>query len=458
MWVFVKYRKNGGDWQHASLSNTGHTAPSGSTIDIGLRDPSSAYNISTNPGVGAFIYKSSAGFGTNTFNDIKLIWNYSQDGVAQGDPLDVQVHAIHMVYVPQGAFYAGDNATSYASFKQGSNDNDPWYIGSEAAIDVTNSTGSAGGTGADSTAASYYYTTDFFANDNATGAAFTIPAAFPKGYKAFYIMRHEITQEQWRDFFNTLSTTGTARTNRDVTGSVSGGKNTDNLLNRNNLSWDSSSLSNVATLPDRNSPNGETYCNVGMSYIAWEDLIAYLDWAGLRPMTELEFEKACRGTATPVSGEYAWGTTSYTDATGVSNSGRVSEVASNAGANVAYGVVTGPLRVGSFASLNYGGASRELSGSSYYGALEMSGNVSDRSVSVGNSTGRAFTGEHGDGVLDSAGQANVSNWPANTGVGGRGGNVGSEDASRLQVSDRYRAAAGAGRSTGGGGRGVRTAP
>src|SRR5689334_2843436 len=35
-WVFVKYRINGGDWQHALLNNNGNVAPAGSTIDAGL--------------------------------------------------------------------------------------------------------------------------------------------------------------------------------------------------------------------------------------------------------------------------------------------------------------------------------------------------------------------------------------------------------------------------------------
>ena len=38
----------------------------------------------------------------------------------------------------------------------------------------------------------------------------------------------------------------------------------------------------------------------------------YADWAAMRPMTELEFEKACRGTASEVANEYVWGSTSIT--------------------------------------------------------------------------------------------------------------------------------------------------
>ena len=463
MWVFVKFRRNGGNWQHASLMDTGHTAPAGATVDIGLRNPGSAFNISTNPGVGAFIYKSSAGFGTNTFNGVKLLWKYAQDGVSQGDPIDIQVHAIHMVYVPEGAFYAGDNGGSTSGFKQGSSDNDPWYIPSEAALSVTNSTGTSGGTGNQLTEARYYYTTDSGGgNDDATGSAFTVPAEFPKGYKAFYVMRHEITQEQWRAFFNTLPTTGDSRGYRDLTSASNGGKGTDNLLYRNNLSWDATYSTNVATLPDRNSPNGETYCTVAMNYLNWEDLSAYLDWSGLRPMSELEFEKAARGPSAPVSGEYAWGSTVATNASGITNGGKITEVPSNAGANVSWnGGVSGPLRIGSFASLNYGAASRQNAGGGYYGALELSGNVWERTVTVGNSSGRSFTGTHGDGALDSNGRANVTSWPSSTTALGAGFRGGGFLTNYLDTSISGRALAAlaiTNRVADHGGRGARTAP
>jgi formylglycine-generating enzyme required for sulfatase activity len=416
MWVFVKFRRNGGDWSHASLMNTGHTAAAGATIDTGLRDSGAAFNIATNPGVGVFIYKSSAGFGSNTFNNTRLVWNYAQDGVQVGDSLIIQVHAIHMVYVPQGSFSAGDGSAIW-SFAQGSADSDPWVISSEGAISVTNVSENG-----------YYYP----GGGDAPGSEFSIPADFPKGYRGFYVMRHEITQEQWRNFFNTLPTSGSYRANRDIT--AESGKNSDELVRRNNLSW---SGSGDATLPDRG--GGANYCNVPMNYFGWADFAAYLDWAGLRPMTELEFEKAARGTVAPVGGEYAWGTTSGVNASGVTNDGLLTEVPANIGSNVNWsGGVQGPLRVGSFAALNYGGASRVNSGGSYYGVLELSGNLRERVVTIGNASGRAFTGLHGDGKVDTSGNANVTSWPASNtalGTGFRGGSW-NHSADRAQVSDR----------------------
>lgn len=69
-WVFIKYRIGTGDWQHALLNNIGHTAPAGSTIDAGLQTPGTAFNTTTNPGIGVFIYRSAAGTGTFSLSNV----------------------------------------------------------------------------------------------------------------------------------------------------------------------------------------------------------------------------------------------------------------------------------------------------------------------------------------------------------------------------------------------------
>ena len=219
-WIFVKFRKNGGNWAHASLNNTGHSAGSGTaaTIAVGYPDTSSAFNIATNPGVGVFLYRSGDGVGTFSTTGTSVSWNYSQDGVTGSDAVEIRVFAIEMVYVPQGDFFAGDNATSTWAFRQGSTDTDPWWIGSENEMSVTNTTGN--GTGAGEKVAVYYYP----GGGDAAGSEFAIPAAFPKGYQAHYMMKGEISQGQWVAFFNTL--TATQKSTRDITSST--GKNRDN--------------------------------------------------------------------------------------------------------------------------------------------------------------------------------------------------------------------------------------
>jgi hypothetical protein len=175
-------------------------------------------------------------------------------------------------------------------------------------------------------------------------------------------------------------------------------------------------------------------------------------------MSELEFERAGRGPQRAVSGEYAWGSTSITQATSISNGGLPTERAQS-GANMAYGdhaSVQGPLRVGSFA---YGVSTRIASGAGYYGVMELSGNVWELAVTVSQPPGRSFEGRyHGDGALDSGGDPNASTWPGNgEGMGWRGGSW-RLDMVYLRLSDRSYAVEPITRDLESGGRGVRVAP
>lgn len=454
VWIFCKIRRNGGDWEHLKLKTTGHTipqSPQALTTAMGLVDTEAPHDASTNPAVGIFIYRTNDGFGTVTANDLRLKWSYADNGALSGDVIDIRVVGVEMVYIPEGSFYAGDGSgTTTAAFKQGSGDNDPWLISAESATSVTNTVSDG-----------YYYVTDSYSNDDATGSSFTIPAAFPKGYGALYMAKGELSQSGWVAFFNML--TSTQQSTRDITGGAynSTGKASDGLVNRNNVSW----MSGEAILPDQG--GGATYAGVAMNFISWADLTAYLDWAGLRPMSELEYEKAGRGhdasTSTPkaaVSGEYAWGSATITRSTSLSNAGVRSE-RGHAGSNAnVFGSpsLNGPLLIGSFAK---GVTTRAASGGGFYGVMELAGNVWERSVTVGSSTGRAFEGRyHGNGILDGSGNPNVMSWPGANAVGAgfRGGSWDVND-TVARLSDRNHAAdTNTNRNYGIGGRGVRSTP
>ncbi len=444
-WVFVKFSKNGGNWAHASLNNSGHTMPAGLTSSNGYVDTSVAFNIATNPVVGVFVYRNADGAGTVTGNGVGLSWNYSQDGVSASDTVAVQVFAVEMVYVSAGSFFAGDKATSLYSLRQGSLDNDPWYIGSENEISTTDSVGN--GSNAGETASLFYHP----GGGDAAGAQYTIPAEFPKGYQAFYLMKGEISQGQWVAFFNSLS--AAQKSARDITAAT--GKNSDGIVYRNNVSW---SGSGDATLPDQGS--GATYEAVAMNYISWADVAAYLDWSGLRPMSELEFEKAGRGPYPAVAGEYPWGKVTVTQATSISNAGKTSESA-QAGANCVYGNnanMQGPMRVGAMAHIQ---VTRDGTGAGYYGVMDLGCNLIERCVSVGISSGRALNGaKHGNGALDASGDSNVSTWPGPSvdTAGYRGGSW-LYGLDLVRLSDRSSAAnTNQSRNQDSGGRGARTAP
>jgi formylglycine-generating enzyme required for sulfatase activity len=190
-------------------------------------------------------------------------------------------------------------------------------------------------------------------------------------------------------------------------------------------------------------------------------------------MTELEYEKACRGAEAVVAGEYAWGNTDInkqTGHTGVDGSGHETATPGDANANFAKGI-NGPVRNGIYAATSAG--SRPQAGASFYGVMELSGNVWDRVVTLGKSKGRKFTGTHGDGHLVTTagfeGNATNEDWPgidANAGRGVTGaegsgfrGGAWTENASLLRLADRACAATPDGKRLNNYGfRGARTAP
>lgn len=451
-WVFIKYRKVGTyNWQHAKLYTSGYTAPTGSSIDIALSSNSGAYDASTNPGVGAFIYRNTDGSGTFTANRVVLRWNYADNGLLNTDIVDVKVYACEMVYVTQGEFNAGGGGGTSAF--------------TSTTINTPNATTTPSGSG----------TLGGQQGGYPTGQTAPSNASWPNGYNAFYCMKYELSQQQYVDFLNTLTYTQQASRTATAPNSTAGtGALISTNSNRSGIDIQTSGNSS-SSIPavyacnlDGDAVYGESNDgqSVACNYLSWSDLAAYLDWAALRPMTDLEWEKACRGAGqSAVSGELAWGSTSATQATSISNSGTTSEVAGNSSANTAFSnSVSGPMRVGCFATAT---SSRVQSGATYYGIMNMSGNLWDRIVPMGDATSLAYTGLHGDGTLNSNGNANVTAWPGQTSgevtiatnvKGFRGGEY-VNGTTHQRVSDRNAALfTGKTREYSYGGRGVRTAP
>lgn len=455
-------------WEAAWLNDVGHNVPAGNTLQLGLPDESAGgggFNASTNPGVGAFIYRSSPGSGDLTVNSLGLRWNYRLQGINDDDIIDVQVFGVEMVFVPEGSFFAGSGGTETNSFTAADNTagaTTPLQIGAVAPTLQGNDAGSD----ANNLSARGEW-------DLAGTATASLAASFPTGYGGFYSMKHELSQQAYVDFLNTLGRLQqNTRTETDLASGItsvtnrfvlSGGTS---VSNRNGIRCDATvpEFDPITFYCDLNSNgNGadtDDGRNLACNYISWADLAAWLDWAGLRPLSELEFEKSCRGTTASADGDYAWGSGSFTEASGISNGGIRTETASNGTANVVgnnNGGVQGPLRVGPFANNN---SSRLRSGAGFYGILELSGNVWERAVTLGAADGRAFTGQHGNGLITFDGLADVTNWPAATGagVGFRGGSW-AEAASALAIANRARAATTvAGRENGSGGRGGRQLP
>ncbi|WP_394369907.1 formylglycine-generating enzyme family protein [Flammeovirga yaeyamensis] len=321
-----------------------------------------------------------------------------------------------MVYVPQGAYHLGSGGNEKGHFYKynGSTDTDTYYVDSENSITIGNQSNNL-----------YYDTASINHQGDQTGV---LSESFPKGYNAFYCMKYEITQAQFTAFLSTIDFD-------DATNLIRKQEKGRNLI----VNTDSVVYSDQPYVP--------------IQYLSWQGLAAYLDWAALRPITELEFEKACRGTQTPVPNEYVWGNTllNENDYTTVNEDTKSESISSNFSMNTgnanykknSNGTYK-PYRTGKFSGYSTGASlTRVQAGATYYGIMEMSGNVSEKVVTVGHEKGRVFTGEHGDGHLcPDVGLADVENWPCNDTALGSGVRGGSYNRSKnlLETSNRKLAA------------------
>ncbi len=260
-------------------------------------------------------------------------------------------------------------------------------------------------------------------------------------------------------FFNTL--TPSQKTSRDITAAAIGGKNSDGVVNRNTISWDATHPTYNATTSRPSRP---------LTYAGWPDIAAYADWAGLRPMTELEYEKAARGKDISVTADdFAWGdatsrvpaggqitpanadedgTESLMDSATNLNRNNLGWTSGDGRAGGSADNQKGPLRAGIFAD---GTDNRVTSGAGYYGNLELSGNLSEPVVTLCRTQGRQFLGTNGDGELSTVsgyeGNATNPDWPGiNTnvvygvngtvGIGYKGGDYASSSVRHFQISSR----------------------
>ncbi|MFN3530428.1 MAG: SUMF1/EgtB/PvdO family nonheme iron enzyme [Bacteroidia bacterium] len=457
-------------WEHAWLGNSGeHTPGTGSSAvyESGLKHPDSAYQLSSNPALGVFIYRNSEGYGALNISNIGLRWNYAVQSVGHNDVVEVQVYAIEMVYVPEGAFELGDSSISNVrGHFRDADANIPFRILSDGVLTLG---GSSAGQLGNNHATGMSSPDDY---DNSTTQS--LPAAFPTGYTSWYAMKYEISQQQYVDFLNSLNRLQQQqRTATDLSPGLTSISNryvlsgTVGLQNRNGIRCDATISASAAVqfYCDLNGNGTGAEADDGMfiacNYLSWADLAAYADWSALRPITETAYEKLARGQRMAIRDGYAWATSDLLAAEAIASGGTASEAISTSGANAVFNNesgVQGPVRVGAFADT---AITREAAGAGFWGAMELSGNLAERLVSTGHPSGRAFTGQHGDGALIDTGNslalygnANTVDWPPANGDGHglRGGNWASNDLA-LRISDRLDASAGgAGRSANAGGR------
>ncbi|MEL7249462.1 MAG: SUMF1/EgtB/PvdO family nonheme iron enzyme [Bacteroidota bacterium] len=446
-WIFSKIQDTEGRWHHASVIAESYRLQESRTEE----NTQPAFELPEDQ-TGVFIYRAEQSQGDND-------WTVS---MALEVPEAISVQALkclglEMVLVPTAAFELGTLKSiserrevltpgaggapynPFFTYAQAEKDKygGVYSVDSEQAIDIGPAEGNL-----------------FWIDAKIRGAnTFSgrpegrLENTFPKGYQGFYQMKYELSQAQYCDFLNTLSPLQ---------------QQARSIVNETEYQRPIQDYRNAIVLRDGIYETDRPHrpCN----FVSWLDGQAYADWAGLRHMTELEFEKACRGPEPAVYREYVWGanemsksanmqfsTTLYAN-TGELASAELGEefTDGNVHANMfSYFNIDdvcvpgapfydpkcdgcrgisggdggrGPLRMGIFGSSSEG--DRIRAGATYYGAMDMGGNLQEPVVTVGHPNGRRFAGSHGDGELDKNGQATNTDWQTiddEYAFGGRGG-------------------------------------
>lgn len=368
VWLFVKLRQ-----QHRSESSVLVAASGHETLAAYGNSPRSALFQVPSDRRGVFVAPPKPHRGVVSWK-IKLrldetsLRNYNFNDVTFGS-----VYGVEMVYVPEGPFYEGDadttahrEAAAYEAVTK-----QPLLIASENEIGVGTQPGNL------------YYRVDQTPEYRGDQRG-PIPAEYPKGFRAFYVMKYELTQGQYADFLNSIYEQYTnvranfgGRLYRQLRGTIG--------------------LENGRYLAQK--PREP------LNFVSWDDGCAFADWACLRPMTELEYVKASRGPQRPAPGDYPWGTSLKAKLNRFFND-------------------SGELVVGAgLAESQLTDETKELFGGSYFWVMDLATGYWERVVGYGHEQGRNFKGTHGDGRLSAGGEATNDDWPRNHtgGVGYKGG-------------------------------------
>jgi hypothetical protein len=343
-WVFFKVRPEGAtEWQHVRLvadkvlNPTGYGQEKGGTpLDFIVPDGKDGF-------LGMFVRRAEYGVGKVTATEVTAAWDLSANkGITKDTKVSLRAFGIEMVFVPEGPFYlgGGTDPNHFYQYTDGRQHTLPYRVTSAGAIPTGQQAGKL------------WARRGAQPEDNGE-----IPAAFPNGYAAVYCMKRHI-MGQYASFVDTLTPAQAAAHNPALAG-----------INKH-------------------------------GGVSWADGAAFAAWAGLRPMTELEYEKVTRGPMEP-----GWDT------------------------------------------------GDTLDHPSYWEVQNINGwrLPIERAVTVGNANGRGFKGTHGRGTL-----ALPADWPQEDAVGAgiRGGHGAAGcPSNRLQA-----ATVATDRVPGYGWRGVRTAP
>ena len=441
VYVFVKYKKQGEYGYHSAKIESA----SKNDFDYSDLTPDCVSISGASSAVGAFVPTERLGmfiYPLNEQNKCDMSIEKIKVGVdIPSDAEDVQIFALEMVYVPEDKHYVGDPGNGISKGGTLKNclytypDKGAYLIESEDEITFAPEDG-------------HLYCDLDTPNGRQEDDRFVIPAEFPKGYKAMWYMKYSLTEGQFVQFLNCLTREQQQShcmadlSTEDIPNYYAV---TDTIEPRDRCEVYCSRFGNTLPLPVKFYSAAP---NRAMNAISFADTSAFACFAGLRPMTELEYEKACRGPLPAVKEEFSWGSTKIGRVfhfDGVDGSGYEKPVAQKPGeiTNCNYGTDIapfekafktvpdnpgwiGPVTVGLFENSdpNPDLNERERTGASYYGIMELCGNVWENIVTLGREDGRKYVPKHGSGELTKDGYHNMDCWPdpkTAAGAGVRGG-------------------------------------
>lgn len=441
VYLFVKYRRVGVNepWHHAYLKNSGHRATGGENIPAmeflpvttvewsALRYDTLYFGnygqtpMKTEPVVpGVFMYRRVPGSGNINISRVSLEWDFKMgdlnlyydvtvEDIRQGK-IEVSVQAVEMVYVPNGPYFLGDRISGYSFVSEECNSG--FYMDTDDSVRV--------------------YTMGLTA---VTGWKnnWIVPKLYPTGYTGFYTMKYEVSQEQYVNFLNRLTYADQKKRigndlDRMVAGDFAfGAKGVPNF--RNGIVLQERFATNDTAVIFGFDLNGDTPINdeddgksIACNYLTPEDVRTYTDWAGLRPNSEMEYEKGCRQRNPAVasnSRSFAWGDPTFESLKVWNGSTMANDNTENE--QVLFPTIApkgrmngpkvhnlGPVKCGAFASET---SDIYVAGASRWGLMEMTGNLAEIYYSA--QEGRNFNGEvFGDGNIWSS----VASWRSDSTV------------------------------------------
>ncbi|MEM6325754.1 MAG: hypothetical protein AAF791_01415, partial [Bacteroidota bacterium] len=187
-WVFAKFEREPGVWADLRFTAEGATATGTASV---VADP---LVLPAGHAGGLLVHRAEDGRGDVRLS-VRATWTYGASFFAlPPDGVPVRVLGVEMVRVPSGPFEVGESVAD--SLRQPhafqSSTGDAYRVASEDAIPVGPEAGALSYTVAEGEA---------YIGGDQSGP---IPAAFPKGTEAFYVMKLPVTQRQYADFLSLL--------------------------------------------------------------------------------------------------------------------------------------------------------------------------------------------------------------------------------------------------------------